>query len=66
MQYVYSILIALIGVGCLYGMTQEQWGLLPNVVRVLTIGRYDYVMAVPNLSACVVICTLTVVLVSQL
>lgn len=43
-----------------YGCTEEEWGMGPNVVRVLTYGNYNYFMAIPSLSTAIVICFLTV------
>ena len=33
---------------------------MPNVVRIMTIGRYDPMIASPHLALCFVVCTLTV------
>ena len=33
---------------------------MPNVVRIMTIGRYDHMIAAPHLSLCFVVCSLTV------
>lgn len=46
--------------GFLYGMTEEEWDIFPNVVRVLTLGRYHYCMVLPCLSTCIMLCVATV------
>lgn len=33
---------------------------MPNVVRIMTVGRYDHMIASPHLALCFVVCTLTV------
>ena len=60
LQYAYSVLLAVITALLIYGCTEEEWGMGPNVVRVLTYGHYNYSMAIPTLCTSIVICLLTV------
>ena len=60
LQYLFSAVVGFVGLACLYGITQEPWGVMPNVVRIMTIGRYDHMIAPPHLALCFVVCTLTV------
>lgn len=59
-QNVYTVLLCILIVLFIYGCTEEEWGMGPNVVRVLTYGRYNYSMAIPSLCTSIVVVFLTV------
>ena len=46
--------------GFLYGMTEPEWGRFPNIVRVLTVGNYNYCMVLPCLSVSIMLCVTAV------
>lgn len=59
-QNVYTVLLSILIILFVYGCTEEEWGMGPNVVRVLTYGRYNYSMAIPSLCTSIVVVFLTV------
>ena len=52
----YTLLVGCIICGLIYGLCEDETGVLPNVVRVMTIGDYSFSMATP----CLLVCLLTV------
>ena len=60
LQYAYTFLLSVITALLIFGCTEEEWGMGPNVVRVLTYGHYNYSMVIPTLCTSILICLLTV------
>lgn len=59
-RYSYTILLTVIIGGLIYGLTEAEYGLMPNVVRVLTVGNYASIMIAPCLLVCIVECLITI------
>ena len=58
--YSYTFFLTVIIGGLIYGLTEAEYGLMPNVVRVLTVGNYASIMIAPCLLVCIVECLITV------